>query len=66
MNKWVTINRASALTGYSASAITTKITKGKWPEGVVWNKAPDGRRLVNMHAFDDWVEGNMNKTIMQR
>ena len=66
MNRWVLINKAADLTGYSKTAIDSKIDKGVWPEGVMWIKAPDNRRLINLAAFDAWVEGLPLAEIKQR
>lgn len=54
---YVTIRVAAMLTGYSEKAIELKIDEGKWLEGEVWIKAPDGRRLISMRGFAKWVEG---------
>ncbi|NIC28237.1 excisionase [Serratia plymuthica] len=56
INKWVRIERAAELTGYSRTAIYDKISKGVWPEGKIWRRAPDNRKLVNLEEFDRWAE----------
>jgi hypothetical protein len=56
MNKWVTVKKAADLTGYTAEAIQKKISNAVWAEGIQWRKAPDGRRFINLLAFDQWVE----------
>ncbi|CAJ0993875.1 hypothetical protein SODG_005656 [Sodalis praecaptivus] len=56
MNKWVLIKKASEMTGYSMSAIYTKIDKGIWPEGKLWRRGPDRRKQINMEEYDRWVE----------
>lgn len=66
MNKWVTVEKASDLTGYTPDAIKSKIKRGDWAEGLLWINAPDRRRLVNLDAFDSWVEGNINKLIASK
>lgn len=54
--KWVTIRKASELIGYSEDAVRSKIKRGEWREGALWQKAPDGRVLINTEAFIEWVE----------
>jgi len=66
MNKWVTVNRASELTGYTTDAIKSKIKRGDWLEGLLWINAPDQRRLVNLDAFDIWVQGDIKKCIASK
>ena len=41
--RYVTIEKASDLTGYTPDAIRSKIKRGDWLEGAVWQRAPDGR-----------------------
>jgi hypothetical protein len=54
---YVVIEKASELTGYTRRAIEEKIAKGIWLEGREWVHAPDGRRLISMKGFEQWVEG---------
>lgn len=54
---WVTIRRASELSGYTEKAIRAKIERGVWPQGEVWKYAPDNRVLVSVAGFNRWVEG---------
>ena len=58
---YVVIDRAAEITGYSRRAIEEKIAKGVWLEGVVWRKAPDGRRLISLQGFQQWVEQGNRK-----
>jgi hypothetical protein len=53
---YVTIEKAAEVTGYSKRAIEEKIAKGVWLKGRVWTHAPDGRRLISMKGFQQWVE----------
>jgi len=66
MNKWVTIPKASDYTGYTQDAIKSKIKRGDWVKGLLWTNAPDNRRLVNLEAFDVWVEGKIRKRITSK
>jgi hypothetical protein len=53
---YVVIKKAAEITGYSERAIEEKIAKGIWLEGRVWVKAPDGRRLISLRGYSQWVE----------
>jgi hypothetical protein len=57
--KWVTIKNLAEMTGYSVPAISQKIVRGDWPEGVMWKKSPDGRRQINLEVYLKWVEGTL-------
>jgi hypothetical protein len=54
--KWVLIKKASELTGYTEKALNNKIDDGVWAQGLHWKKAPDGRRMINLEKFEEWVE----------
>lgn len=54
--RWVTINRAAELTGYTVDAIKHKVKGGVWAQGKQWRKAPDGRILINLEEFNRWAE----------
>ncbi len=58
--QFVTIERASVLTGYSQKAIRRKIEDGVWLEGQLWTKAPDGRILIDMENYHKWVRGELS------
>jgi hypothetical protein len=53
---YVVIEKAAEMTGYTRRAIEEKIAKGVWLEGREWVKAPDGRRLISMKGYVQWVE----------
>lgn len=57
MIQWVTIKKFAELTGYSQDAVRAKIKTGVWLQGEHYRKAPDGRLLMNLQAFSQWVEG---------
>lgn len=57
MSKYVTINKFVEISGYTKDAINSKIKRGDWPEGFVYTKAPDGRILINIVGYEQWVEG---------
>ena len=59
---YVTIRKFCELTGYTEDAVNSKIRDGVWMQNRVWRKAPDGRRLISMEGFWQWVEtGMVNK-----
>jgi hypothetical protein len=53
---YVVIEKAAQITGYSKRAIEAKIERGVWLEGKVWVHAPDGRRLISLKGYEQWVE----------
>jgi len=55
--KWITIRKFSEETGYSEDAVRSKIKRGDWLEGRVWKYAPDGRVLMSIEGYNEWVEG---------
>lgn len=56
MVRFVTISRASAITGYTEDAIRSKIRDGIWREDKEWIRAPDERILIDMEGYEKWVE----------
>lgn len=59
MCRFVTISRFNTLTGYTEDAVRAKIARGQWLMDVMWRKAPDGRILMDMQAFERWVLGEL-------
>ncbi len=55
MPRWVLINRAAELIGYSEDAIRHMVKNGTWAEGRVWKKR-GGRVFINIEEFDRWVD----------
>lgn len=53
---YVLLPKAAELTGYSVKAMERKIERGEWVEGREWRRAPDGRRLVSIKGYEQWVE----------
>lgn len=53
--RFVTIELASAMTGFTPGAIRTKIAKSVWLEGRQWVKR-DGRVLIDMKGYEQWAE----------
>lgn len=54
-SRFVTIELASVMTGFTPGAIRTKIAKGVWLEGRQWVKR-DGRVLIDMRGYETWAE----------
>jgi hypothetical protein len=54
---YVKLSVFEGLTGYSPDAVQKKIRRGEWREGVHWRRAPDGHLLMDLRAYDAWVEG---------
>ena len=54
---YLTIDKFSEASGYTKEAIRSKIKRGQWLEGREWKKAPDGRNLISIEGYEQWVEG---------
>lgn len=54
--RYVRLNLFEAITGYTAKAVEGKIARRDWLEGHEFRRAPDGAILVDMHAYELWVE----------
>ena len=53
--RYVTIDKFCELTGYTEDAVKSKIKRGDWLEGAIHEKAPDGRRLIDLEGYESWV-----------
>lgn len=53
--RFVTIELAALMTGFSPGAIRTKIAKSVWLEGRQWVKR-DGRVLIDMKGYECWAQ----------
>lgn len=53
--RFVTIDLAASLTGYTAKAIRAKIDKGEWLEDRQYVRR-DGRVLVDLRGYEQWAE----------
>lgn len=53
---WIRLQKFCDLTGYTADAVYAKIRKGTWAQGLHWCKAPDGHVMINVEAYNRWVE----------
>jgi hypothetical protein len=52
--RYVTIELAALMTGFSPGAIRTKIAKSVWLHRRHWFKPPGGRILIDMHGIGQW------------
>jgi hypothetical protein len=59
MLRYVTVKKFAAESGYTEDAIRAKLKNGVWLEGQIWRKAPDGRNLIDVQAYERWVEGQL-------
>lgn len=54
--RYLTVRKFSIESGYTEAAIRAKIADGTWGEDFVWRKAPDGRVLIDVSGYEEWVE----------
>ena len=54
-----TIEKLADMTGYTTAAIRCKITRGDWKLGREYVKAPDGRILIILEAFEAWATSTL-------
>lgn len=52
MLRYVTVKKFAAESGYTEDAIRAKFKTGVWLEGQVRIKAPDGRNLIDVQAYE--------------
>ena len=55
--EWVLIPLFCSLTGYTSKAVQRKIEEGKWLEGRMYRRAPDGHLTMNLQEYYRWVTG---------
>jgi len=56
MTRYVRIPTFSKQSGYSESAIRTKIRDGVWIEKRHWRRAPDGHIVIDVEGYEEWIE----------
>jgi hypothetical protein len=54
-SRFVTVELAAILTGFTPAAIRTKIARGVWLEDRHYVKR-DGRVLIDMRGYEKWAE----------
>lgn len=52
---WKTIQKVSEETGMSEESLRALKKKGVLREKIHWVKAPNGRILINIPAFEKWM-----------
>lgn len=60
MLRYVTIRKFSEESGYTEKVIYNKVNDGTWHENEVWNRAPDGRVLIDKEGYERWVRGEFS------
>lgn len=55
--KWVTVARATELTGYSVASIQHKIQSGPWAEGLQWKWADDNSQMF-FKTYSKWLDSD--------
>lgn len=55
-SRYVLLNLATQITGYSVKAMERKIERGDWQEDKEWKRAPDGRICIDLVGYEKWVE----------
>jgi hypothetical protein len=55
--RYVLVDVAHVLFGYTVKAMNVKMDTGVWREGFEWIKAPDGRRFVIVDGVERWIAG---------
>ncbi|CAM2142551.1 protein of unknown function [Pararobbsia alpina] len=58
---WVTVEKASELTGRSVDSFNHLVHDGRLIEGTHWKWSPDNRRHINLEAYDEWVATSQSK-----
>ena len=67
MVNYKTVRQFSAESGYTEAAIRAKMSDGTWTENLVWRHAPDGRVLIDVREYENWVEStNAPKRMVRR
>ena len=55
--EWMLIPLFCMCTGYTPKAVQRKIEDGKWIEGHMYVRAPDGHITINLQEYYRWVKG---------
>ncbi len=53
---WVKLARFCELSGYTRNAVHAKMRRGVWADGIHYRRAPDGHVMINLEAYDAWVQ----------
>ena len=52
---WCLLPKMEQIFGYTVEALRSKISRAQLVQGVHWRKSPDGRVIMNPHAFTTWL-----------
>ena len=55
-SRFITIELFAQAVGYTPKAVRRKIEAGVWREGLEYLRAPDGRVLILIDGFENWVQ----------
>ncbi len=55
--EWMLLPLFCMCTGYTLKAVQRKIEDGKWLEGRIYKRAPDGHITINLQEYYRWVDG---------
>ena len=64
--KYVTVSKVAELSGYSEDAIRKKFRGCGWLEHGVVVQAPDNRKLIDVEAYEIWVENAGSTKVLER
>ena len=64
--RYTTVEKFSELSGYTLDAIRSKIKRGDWIQGHEWQRAPDGRVLIDIGGFESWVSKKVSGRYQNR
>jgi|GEM_PF-1889561 len=53
--EWMLVSLFCTHTGYTPKAVQRKIEDGKWLEGRMYRRAPDGHITINLQEYYRWV-----------
>ncbi len=56
--EWMLLPLFCGCTGYTSKAVQRKIEDGKWLEGRMYKRAPDGHITINLQEYYRWVDGS--------
>lgn len=54
--RYLTVRKFASESGYTEAAVRSKIADGTWVKYQVWRHAPDGRVLIDVEGYENWVE----------
>lgn len=63
--EWVLLPLFCMCTGYSIKAVRRKIEEGKWIEGRMYRRAPDGHININLQEYYRWVDASGSRVAME-